>query len=100
MHKTLERQLKKHFGSLDRIPKDLQSLFETISRTYTSADEDRELVTRSLELSSQELFEINARLLGEKEELERLNGIMVGRELKMVELKKEIERLRQQLGTS
>ncbi len=34
------------------------------------------------------------------EELERLNRLMVGRELKMIELKKENERLRQNLGLS
>ena len=32
------------------------------------------------------------------EELEKFNRLAVGRELKMIELKKEIERLKEELG--
>jgi PAS domain S-box-containing protein len=62
MHKLLERQLRRHFGSLDAVPPDLLPLLGSISASYTEADSDRRLVERSLELTSQELLQRNAAL--------------------------------------
>jgi signal transduction histidine kinase len=62
MHKLLERQLKRQFGSLEAVPPDLLPLFEAIAASYGEADADRLLVERSLELTSQELLERNATL--------------------------------------
>ena len=62
MHKLLERQLRRHFGSLEAVPADLIPLLDSISASYTEADADRRLVERSLELTSQELLQRNAAL--------------------------------------
>ncbi len=70
-HKTLQRQLIKVFGSDQRIPKDLYPLFQTISDTYLHNDEDRNLIERSLELSSKELEELNIQLQSESEVIEK-----------------------------
>ena len=51
-----------------------------------------------LELNSAELSKALAALNAKFEEVERLNKAMVGREVKMVELKKEIKRLKEQLS--
>lgn len=48
--------------------------------------------------SRKELQETAIRLENQNEELERLNNVLTGRELKMIELKKEIERLKQVCG--
>ena len=101
MHKTLERQLKKIFGSLEAVPKELNAFVALVNETYVHNDEDRALVEHSLDISSKEMGELNAKILKESgtlktslAETERMNKLMVDRELKMIELKKEIEALR------
>lgn len=102
MHRVLERQLKKVFGSLEAVPQDphMSELIALIDATYVHNDEDRELIERSLDISSQELGGLNKRLREESDsmkktldELGRMNKLMINRELKMIELKKEIMRL-------
>ncbi len=102
MNKVLERQVKKIFGSLV-VPQGLEPFLKLVSDTYDHAEEDRLMIERSLEISSKELGELNKKTREESEKLktsfeesERLNKLMVDRELKMIELKKEIERLRSQ----
>jgi PAS domain S-box-containing protein len=67
LHKLLERQLARHFGSLDRVPADLQPLLALVDRSYREADEDRALVERSLELASHEMLQRNDELRKELE---------------------------------
>ena len=107
MNKVLERQLKKIFGSIETAPKGIESLLQLVSDTYDHAEEDRSMIERSLEISSKELGELNKKTLDESEkikaslaETERLNKLMVDRELKMIELKKENEAIRHQLKTT
>ncbi len=73
MHRILERQIIRSFGEplpADTPPKWLV-LLNAVSDTYTHADEDRKLSTRSLELSSREFSEINKQLHSENEIIER-----------------------------
>ncbi len=62
MNKLLQRQIAKHLGSMDTAPADWQPLFAAISDAYDGFDADRYLIERSLDVSSQELLEINAKL--------------------------------------
>ncbi len=62
MNRLLQRQIEKHLGSTDAAPAELQSLFTAISDAYDGFDADRRLIERSLDISSQELTEINDRL--------------------------------------
>lgn len=104
MHKTLKRQLEKIYGSIEEIPKDIEGLVNAVSKTYEDYDKEYALIERSLDISSKELTETNNKLrdevLSTKEralKLEKLNEMMVDREIKMVELKKEIEELKAKL---
>ena len=97
-HRILERQIKKHFGNPKKLPKEVLKLLETISTSYDNFDNDRLLIERSLELSSKELIEKNKELQDEikiaeqkAKKIEKLNELMVGRELKMIELKEKIK---------
>ena len=82
-----------------------RKFLDAISETYVHFDEDRTLLTRSIEISSKELTTINQRLKAENkatteraEEAAKLNELMVNRELKMIELKKEIAQLQEALS--
>ncbi len=62
MHRILDRQIKRIFGENATISSEWVSFLELISDTYTHSDEDRELLNRSLDLSSKEFLENNHRL--------------------------------------
>ncbi len=70
LHKILLRQLIKQYGSEDRIPTELNTLFESVSAVYQHADEDRKLIERSLDISSRELEAINLQLRSEHDLIE------------------------------
>jgi PAS domain S-box-containing protein len=62
MHSLLRRQLKKIFGSADKIPKDLAEIVGVVNEAYFNFDEDRVMLERSIEISSQELVEANSQM--------------------------------------
>ncbi|MBU1996768.1 MAG: hypothetical protein KKF78_06405, partial [Candidatus Omnitrophica bacterium] len=66
MNKLLKRQIKKYIEDSSAIPEQLVPLFEAISSAYDHFDEGNILTSRALDLSLQELMEVNARL---KEEI-------------------------------
>jgi PAS domain S-box-containing protein len=65
MHSLLKRQLRKHVGTADSIPAAWADFIEAVNDAYHQADEDRELLERSLDLTSEELVERNERLRDE-----------------------------------
>ncbi|MGA2069982.1 MAG: PAS domain-containing protein [Sedimentisphaerales bacterium] len=62
MHSLLRRQIKKIFGSADNIPKDFQEILGVVNEAYFNFDEDRLMLERSIEISSQELVEANSQM--------------------------------------
>jgi diguanylate cyclase (GGDEF)-like protein len=71
IHSLLKRQMKKHLGESFSIPKELQEIFASINNAYIQSDFDRNMLERSLDLSSQELLTSNAEL---KKTLSLLNA--------------------------
>ncbi|HWI18702.1 MAG TPA: ATP-binding protein, partial [Vicinamibacterales bacterium] len=61
LHSLLRRQLKRFFPD-DRIPSELDALLPAIDQAYRQFDNDRSMLERSLDLSSQELLQANAEL--------------------------------------
>ncbi len=103
LHKTLVRQVRKYLGEIDLSSKDCQKFLQSVSEVYKHSDDDRRMIERSLELSSRELTEKNSQLekeigqvLEQTDELQRLNDLMVDRELKMILMKKHIKELEEQ----
>ncbi|NOK61354.1 MAG: RsbR, positive regulator of sigma-B [Chloroflexi bacterium AL-W] len=92
-HKLLLRQIKKHFGSLDAIPADVQIFVDAVNEAYHQADADRALLERSLELSSQELTERYKRLQEELVEREQKDQALHLAEEERVRLQEEIIRV-------
>ncbi len=62
MHRLLERQIKRHFGKETDIPEELAAFIAAIDNAYHQADADRKLLERSLDLTSEELFERNTQI--------------------------------------
>ena len=60
MHRLLRRQVRKHLG--DAVPPELEALLAAVSEAYDQFDADRQILSRSMELSSEELFESNRQL--------------------------------------
>lgn len=63
MHPILLRQLARRFGSLESVPADLHAFIEDVNAAYTQTDGDRAMLERSLELTSEELLELNRGLV-------------------------------------
>jgi two-component system, cell cycle sensor histidine kinase and response regulator CckA len=62
MHNLLRRQLKKSFGDSFVIPMEWQGFIELINDAYREFDMDRNMLERSLELSSHELLQANSEM--------------------------------------
>ncbi len=62
LHSLLKRQLKKYFADTEHIPVELQGCIESVNDAYYQFDTDRNMLERSLELSSNEMLQINAEM--------------------------------------
>ncbi len=62
MHRLLERQIRRTVGATDGIPESVAALLAAVDEAYRQADEDRLLLERSLDLTSEELLERNEQL--------------------------------------
>ncbi|MCX5815856.1 MAG: PAS domain S-box protein [Proteobacteria bacterium] len=61
-HSLLRRQLKKIFGEPVTIPEKWQRFIDAVDTAYKEFDTDRNMLERSLELSSQELLQANSEM--------------------------------------
>ncbi len=62
MHRLLERQIKRHLGDQTTLSPELAAFISAVDEAYSSADADRLLIERSLDLMSKELTEANTGL--------------------------------------
>src|SRR4051812_45586833 len=104
MNKVLERQLKRVFGSLESVPKNIEPFLKVVNDTYDHNEEDRAMIERSLDISSKELSELNKRLQLESSalrsklsELEHINKLAASQEAKMLNLKKKVTALEEEI---
>ena len=59
-HSLLRRQIKRHLGAIDEIPRPWAHLLQAVDEAYRQGDEDRAMLERALEISSQELLQANS----------------------------------------
>ena len=104
MNKLLESQLIKVFGSMAQVPPGLDVFLKLVSEAYDRAEEDRHTIEHTMKLSSKELAELSAKTHVDSQKLqealietERINKLMIDRELKMIELKEQLARLQGEL---
>ena len=83
LHSLLARQLKRWLRAPETISPEYAALVDAVNSAYWQSDEDRRMLERSLELTSQELIERNRQLRGElaersrtEEELRETNYIL------------------------
>ena len=76
-NKLLERQIKRYLKNTDFGSQEFQDLFLAISQAYDHHEEDRQLVERSLELSSNELSETNRSLQDANKLIELKNNDLI-----------------------
>ena len=71
-HRVLLRQLKRSGFTTppDDLPTQWQSLLRKVNNTYKDADETRELISHSIEVSSREMEELHTKLAAYNDELE------------------------------
>ncbi len=62
MHSLLTRQIARHFGDQFQIPAEWMGLIRAIDDAYWEFDDDRVMLERSLDLSSQELVQANSEM--------------------------------------
>jgi two-component system cell cycle sensor histidine kinase/response regulator CckA len=77
MHKLLQRQLKRFFGSMDSVPESLTPFLSLVDEAYCEAEQEHLLLERSLELTNQELLDKNRSLQKELNEHERAGEILL-----------------------
>jgi signal transduction histidine kinase/CheY-like chemotaxis protein len=61
VHSLLRRQLKRFFPD-ESVPAELQPMLDAVNQAYKQFDNDRAMLERSLDLSSQELLQANGEL--------------------------------------
>ena len=61
-HSLLARQIRRHFGSEEEIPERCRPFLDAVDAAYRQSDDDRAMLERSMELSSEELMQANAAL--------------------------------------
>lgn len=100
MHRLLQRQLKKYLSqhvsnftgdlnsSLNGIPLEWQNFLQAVDDAYNHYDADYRMIERSLELSSEELLQVNNQL---REMLTNVEGKVAERTAELIKANGELE---------
>lgn len=62
MNRLLKRQVKRFFGDIENVPKEMLPFLEAVEHSYNHYEEDRLLLERAMDISSEELVEANQQL--------------------------------------
>ncbi|MEO6328994.1 MAG: ATP-binding protein [Ginsengibacter sp.] len=85
-NKLLKRQLQKNFGALDEIPAGIMSLLKVISDSYDHYEKDRKMIEHSIDLSSNEMIELNNNLRSDIKEREKTEERLIASEVRLREI--------------
>ena len=73
MHKLLQRQIRKHLSNISEEQKrDMKDFLCAIEDAYSAHEEDRHMLERSLDISSEEMLEKNQRIQEKSEEHKKI----------------------------
>jgi C4-dicarboxylate-specific signal transduction histidine kinase len=97
LHKLLQRQLRRAFGSIEATPPGLEGLLGAVSQAYADADAARTMIERTLELTSRELNERNEQLRADLVERQHARDELQRRSDEQQALIRHLEDTRNQL---
>ena len=60
-HSLLKKQIKNHLTDINKISEEFNNFLNYVSDAYNSFDDDKKMLERSLELSSEELLKLVSR---------------------------------------
>lgn len=72
MHSLLKRQMNRYLKNAQNIPDEFQKFIQAVNKAYHDNDEERRMLERAFDLSSQELMEVNAELRESEEKYRML----------------------------
>jgi light-regulated signal transduction histidine kinase (bacteriophytochrome) len=72
-NKLLLKQIQKKFSNIEDLPPEVLELLSTVSHTYDFYERERQLIERSMDISSNELIEANSKLEEQAQKLKRSN---------------------------
>ncbi len=79
-NRLLTRQIKRTLGGMDKVPPEMLELLEKVNDSYEHFEEDRRLLDRAMDISSEELREANDLLRAESKKqmkiLEQLRDVL------------------------
>jgi light-regulated signal transduction histidine kinase (bacteriophytochrome) len=73
LNRLLLKQIQKRYGDVNELPPEMLELVTTISQTYDQYEKEKQLIERSIDLSSQEMLEANNKLEQQAQKLQRSN---------------------------
>ena len=62
MHNLIKRQIKRYLKDMEPFPERFQEFIKAVDKAYNENDEDRLMLERAFDLSSQELMQVNEEL--------------------------------------
>ncbi len=62
MNRLLKRQIKRYFNGIENVPESLKPFLEAVGSSYNHYEEDRVLLERAIDISSDELTKANQQL--------------------------------------
>lgn len=62
MHSLLKRQISRHLGDMDAMPKGWEAMLNDVNTTYRQMDLDRNVLESTLEMTSQELLQAHSEM--------------------------------------
>ena len=71
-HRLFQRQIKRYLGDVLSLPETVKTLMQVVNETYIQFDQDRGMLERAFDLSSEEMVEANRELLRHRQNLERI----------------------------
>jgi len=72
-NKLLQRQIQKYLGSAGQLPEQFITFLKSVNESYEHFEKDRKMLERSIEISSQEMVELNDKLRKDTEELKKVH---------------------------